>query len=57
MPHFGGDFDGNPEADEHKLLQRATSAFEQQVRKYPEQYFWMHRRWRTRPDDAAEQIY
>ncbi|HIL15867.1 MAG TPA: hypothetical protein EYG15_07195 [Deltaproteobacteria bacterium] len=48
---------GNPEADEHELLQRATSAFEQQVRKYPEQYFWMHRRWRTRPDDAAEQIY
>ncbi|HBI30353.1 MAG TPA: hypothetical protein DDY54_12025, partial [Deltaproteobacteria bacterium] len=48
---------GNPEADEHELLQRATSAFEQQVRKCPEQYFWMHRRWRTSPDDAAEQIY
>ena len=48
---------GNPEMDERELLQRATFAFEQQVRQYPEQYFWMHRRWRMRPDGASDPIY
>jgi len=26
-----------------------TEAVEQMVRRYPEQWFWMHRRWKTRP--------
>lgn len=26
-----------------------TAAFEEFIRRYPEQYFWMHRRWKTRP--------
>lgn len=29
--------------------QAYTSVFEEFVRRYPEQYFWMHRRWKTRP--------
>ena len=32
-----------------------TRAVEEQVRKRPEQWFWMHRRWKTRPkDEMAE---
>jgi lauroyl/myristoyl acyltransferase len=27
------------------------------IRKYPEQYFWMHRRWRARPQEDPEDIY
>ncbi len=28
-----------------------TKAVEEQVRRKPEQWFWMHRRWKTRPED------
>jgi len=28
---------------------RLNKVIEQMVREYPEQYFWLHRRWRTRP--------
>ena len=29
------------------ITQRYTTAMENIIRKYPEQYFWMHRRWKT----------
>ena len=31
------------------ITQRYHTAIESLVRKYPEQYFWLHRRWKTRP--------
>jgi len=31
--------------------QAYTTALESLVRRYPEQYFWMHRRWKTRPPE------
>jgi len=30
----------------HDITQTLTSKLEQEIRKYPEQYFWFHRRWR-----------
>jgi Kdo2-lipid IVA lauroyltransferase/acyltransferase len=33
-----------------------TAVIEQYVRRYPEQWLWMHRRWKTRPD-GDERIY
>jgi KDO2-lipid IV(A) lauroyltransferase len=37
------------EADIVDLTQKITSLVEKYVRKYPEQWLWIHKRWNTRP--------
>lgn len=32
-----------------------TGAVEKMVLRYPDQWFWMHRRWKTRPNDEGEE--
>jgi KDO2-lipid IV(A) lauroyltransferase len=32
-----------------KITQAHTKVLEKWIRKYPEQWFWMHRRWKTKP--------
>ena len=51
------DLSGEQEKDTLAITQKITSAFENVIRKYPEQYFWMHRRWRARPQEDPEDIY
>jgi KDO2-lipid IV(A) lauroyltransferase len=51
------DLSGEQEKDALAITQKITSAFENVIRKYPEQYFWMHRRWRARPPEDSERIY
>ena len=41
---------GELDADIHANTQRFTSIIEDYVRKYPEQWLWVHRRWKTRPE-------
>lgn len=36
-----------------QLTQLWVSEMEKEIRKYPEQYFWVHRRWKTRPASEA----
>lgn len=36
------------------ITQRYTSALERAIHRAPEQYFWVHRRWKSRPGDTAD---
>lgn len=40
---------GNQKEDILQLTQRCTSIIEEKIRQYPEQWFWFHNRWKTRP--------
>lgn len=38
------------------ITERYTAALEQVVRRYPEQYFWVHRRWKTPPREKNMRV-
>ena len=40
---------GDEEEDVRRLTQALTSVVEKYVRRYPDQWLWIHRRWKTRP--------
>lgn len=44
------DYDHNPNAV-RAITQRYTTALERIVRRHPEQYFWLHRRWKHQPQE------
>jgi KDO2-lipid IV(A) lauroyltransferase len=44
---------GDQEADIAANTQMFTKVIEEYVRKYPEQWLWVHRRWKTRPEGEA----
>jgi KDO2-lipid IV(A) lauroyltransferase len=52
--HFGEEIamvcTGNDEADMVTNTARCTAAIEEYVRRYPDQWLWVHRRWKTRPE-------
>jgi Kdo2-lipid IVA lauroyltransferase/acyltransferase len=43
-----GDFAARPDAIK-AITEQFTRAFERLVRRHPEQYFWLHRRWKHQP--------
>jgi KDO2-lipid IV(A) lauroyltransferase len=51
--HFGPELvlarTGNAQADIVAATQQCTSAIEAWIRRYPDQWLWIHRRWKTRP--------
>jgi KDO2-lipid IV(A) lauroyltransferase len=51
--HFGSELlfnrSGDSDADILAATQVCTSAIESWIRRYPDQWLWIHRRWKTRP--------
>ncbi len=45
---------GDDEADAVTNTARFTKIIEDFVRRYPDQWLWVHRRWKTRPDGTRE---
>ena len=44
-------------SDPVEITARLTAAIEAQIRRAPEQWVWLHNRWRERPDwDRSEQL-
>ena len=41
---------GDLEADVRKVTEKITAITESYVRRFPEQWLWIHKRWNTRPD-------
>ncbi len=51
---WSGASSGNRQDDIARLTQAITTAIEGWVRERPEQWLWMHRRWKTQPRPAEE---
>ena len=45
---------GNEEADLITNTQKLSDATEREIRKYPEQWVWMHERWKTKPGEEIK---
>jgi KDO2-lipid IV(A) lauroyltransferase len=47
---------GDRDRDVDTIVARYTAVLERWVRKYPEQYFWHHRRWRRQPPGTPPEL-
>jgi KDO2-lipid IV(A) lauroyltransferase len=47
---------GDRDTDVRETTQRCVRAVEEMIRRYPEQWIWFHKRWRTRPP-GMERLY
>jgi KDO2-lipid IV(A) lauroyltransferase len=56
--HFGPELSlsrtADPEQDILAATALCTATIESWIRRYPDQWLWVHRRWKTRPDGEAK---
>jgi len=48
------DLSADPATDIHRMTQLHTRALEQVIRRHPTDYFWLHKRWKTKPKVRAQ---
>jgi Kdo2-lipid IVA lauroyltransferase/acyltransferase len=48
------DLEGVTEENIQILTQRHAKVFEKSIRKWPDHWFWMHKRWKTQPKDKQQ---
>ncbi len=48
-PPVSIDFSGNEDDDVRKLTAKLSLIVENQIKRYPDQWLWIHKRWKTRP--------
>lgn len=53
LPEIPMRITGNEEADLVYNTQLLTDFIEEQIRKYPDQWVWMHERWKTKPNEVV----
>ncbi len=53
LPPFNVQPSDDKERDVVEIMARITAIIEQQVRKYPAQWLWLHNRWKTRPPEEV----
>jgi KDO2-lipid IV(A) lauroyltransferase len=51
-PPFVAESTGAPEEDVRRATARISAALEAHIRRWPDQWLWAHRRWKTRPRPA-----
>ncbi|MGM0476205.1 MAG: lipid A biosynthesis acyltransferase [Pseudomonadota bacterium] len=54
---LGKPLDGFPSGDDEADARRVNAAIEHQVRRTPDQYLWLHHRYRTRPNKSDPSLY
>ncbi|MBS3804809.1 MAG: LpxL/LpxP family Kdo(2)-lipid IV(A) lauroyl/palmitoleoyl acyltransferase [Oleiphilaceae bacterium] len=55
--HFQPALQNFPSGDDLADAAKVNRAIEQEIRRYPDQYLWMHRRFKTRPSPADPDLY
>lgn len=53
LPPFVIQPSGNKERDVTETMARLNAIIEQQIRKHPSQWLWLHNRWKTRPPEEV----
>lgn len=57
---FSGIIDDESKSSDAKvseITQVITCHFEAMIKNFPQGWFWLHRRWKTRPDDDSNKVY